>query len=542
MKPLHLCLLLCAFCLSASAQTTSTEAVKKVTATDIITEDLKIGTGRTLTLNSGGTLTLSGSVGGTPTGGTLDIHSLTLTLPASVTGGGSSFARLDSANAFTALQTITQASANSGILASTGYSLTGSDATTMLSLTGTLNTSGNPTLVKVAISNTASGATTKFLDFLAGASGTTSQFSVAKDGTVTNAGSIVSTATTAATTTVGAIQTDGGVEADKDSFFNTVRVGLGLASTASNTVLGVSAGAAITSAANSLFAGNSAGIAITSGTRNTYLGAAIAPSQTTGNDNTAVGYATLAAMSSSGGAENVAVGSQALTGLTSGTDNTGLGFGAGSGVTSGQHNVIIGDSAGASLTTGTSCIMIGNGSTASAGNVAGEIVVGSATGKGAATASWGNSTTTGNYLYGSPSGGGFISQRLSGNYTTTSASNTDTALSFTAAANEVWTIDVQLTVVAPAAGTKLQITAPTSATVEGHVISVTGSAVSDTRITAINTLTAAIATNTTNGVTVRVTVVNSSNAGTIAIGAASTTGGQTTTISSGSWLRAVRAP
>ena len=88
------------------------------------------------------------------------------------------------ANTFTALQTITQASANAGILASTGYSLTGSDATSMVDLAGTLNTTGNPIALKIALTNTASGATTKFASFLAGAAGATEVFSVDKDGVI----------------------------------------------------------------------------------------------------------------------------------------------------------------------------------------------------------------------------------------------------------------------------------------------------------------------------------------------------------------------
>lgn len=97
------------------------------------------------------------------------------------------------ANTFTALQTITQASANAGILASTGYSLTGSNATSMVDLAGTWNTSGNPVMLKVAAINTASGATTKFTSFLAGASGTTEVFSVNKAGDVVTSGDITAT-------------------------------------------------------------------------------------------------------------------------------------------------------------------------------------------------------------------------------------------------------------------------------------------------------------------------------------------------------------
>lgn len=68
------------------------KAVQKSDATatrDEITGDLKFGTGKTgtfltgsaLTLNSGSTLTLNGALAGTPTGGTLSLAALTLTLP-----------------------------------------------------------------------------------------------------------------------------------------------------------------------------------------------------------------------------------------------------------------------------------------------------------------------------------------------------------------------------------------------------------------------------------------------------------------------------
>ncbi len=92
------------------------------------------------------------------------------------------------ANIFTRLQTITQGTANEGILASTGYSLTGSNATSMIDLAGTLNTTGNPVALKIALTNTASGATTKFASFLAGASGTTEVFNVSKAGVITATG------------------------------------------------------------------------------------------------------------------------------------------------------------------------------------------------------------------------------------------------------------------------------------------------------------------------------------------------------------------
>jgi len=76
------------------------------------------------------------------------------------------------------------APANASALSSTGYSLTGSNASSMIDLAGTLNTTGSPAIIKVAMTNTASGATTKFLSFLAGASGTTEVFNVDKAGKV----------------------------------------------------------------------------------------------------------------------------------------------------------------------------------------------------------------------------------------------------------------------------------------------------------------------------------------------------------------------
>lgn len=72
------------------------------------------------------------------------------------------------ANTFTGLQTITLGAANTGVLASTGYSLTGSDATSMVNLAGTWNTSGTPTALLVNVTNTASNLASKLFDFQVG--------------------------------------------------------------------------------------------------------------------------------------------------------------------------------------------------------------------------------------------------------------------------------------------------------------------------------------------------------------------------------------
>lgn len=87
-------------------------------------------------------------------------------------------ALLGTANVFTALQTITQGTANAGILASTGYSLTGSDATSAINLSGTLNTSGNPAVMSLAVTTTAAGATAAIFQCLGTTTGTANIFSV----------------------------------------------------------------------------------------------------------------------------------------------------------------------------------------------------------------------------------------------------------------------------------------------------------------------------------------------------------------------------
>ncbi len=79
------------------------------------------------------------------------------------------------ANVFTTLQTFTIGAANTGVIASTGYSLTGSNATSMIDLAGTWNTSGTPTAIKLNVTNTASNAASKMIDLQVGG---TTRFSV----------------------------------------------------------------------------------------------------------------------------------------------------------------------------------------------------------------------------------------------------------------------------------------------------------------------------------------------------------------------------
>ena len=71
------------------------------------------------------------------------------------------------ANTFTATQTITPA-ANTNALAVSGYSLTGSNASSLLSLAGTWNTSGTPSAIFCNITDTASNASSLLMQLQTG--------------------------------------------------------------------------------------------------------------------------------------------------------------------------------------------------------------------------------------------------------------------------------------------------------------------------------------------------------------------------------------
>lgn len=73
------------------------------------------------------------------------------------------------ANTFTATQTITPA-ANTNALAVTGYSLTGSNAQSLIDLAGTWNTTGTPTAIKLNVTDTASNAASLLMDLQVGGS------------------------------------------------------------------------------------------------------------------------------------------------------------------------------------------------------------------------------------------------------------------------------------------------------------------------------------------------------------------------------------
>jgi hypothetical protein len=135
-----------------------------------------VATALATNVGSAGAFVTFNGAGGTPS-------SITLTNgtglpPAGVTGT----AAILGTNTFTRRQTITQGTANEGIIASTGYSLTGANAQIMVDLAGTWNTTGVPTAIKLNITNTASGTGSKLLDLQVGG---TSKFNVDTDGYLT---------------------------------------------------------------------------------------------------------------------------------------------------------------------------------------------------------------------------------------------------------------------------------------------------------------------------------------------------------------------
>lgn len=151
-----------------------------------------------LTLGVAGT-----SVGGlalkNATSGTITLQpvtgalgTVTLSLPATTT----TLAGLGIAQTFTAAQTmnrlltITQGTASEGIFASTGGSNTGSNATSAFDLSWTLNTTGSPDVFALRVTDTARGGSTKLVNVYAGASGTTSVFSLDRTGLGTFGSSI----------------------------------------------------------------------------------------------------------------------------------------------------------------------------------------------------------------------------------------------------------------------------------------------------------------------------------------------------------------
>jgi hypothetical protein len=87
--------------------------------------------------------------------------------------------------------TASSTAANTSAIASTGYSLTGSSAVSLVDLAGTWNTTGTPTALKLNITDTASDAASLLLDLQVGG---TSKAKIDKDGDILTTGSVTTAA------------------------------------------------------------------------------------------------------------------------------------------------------------------------------------------------------------------------------------------------------------------------------------------------------------------------------------------------------------
>lgn len=85
----------------------------------------------------------------------------------------------------TGLTTHTVGATNTGVIASTGYSITGSNTTSAVSIAGTINTSGVLDVFKFAVTDTARGAGSNLFALYGGAAGATKAFTWGKDATLT---------------------------------------------------------------------------------------------------------------------------------------------------------------------------------------------------------------------------------------------------------------------------------------------------------------------------------------------------------------------
>jgi hypothetical protein len=169
-------------------------AVTTNTITPAVGSITGLGTGvaTALAVNVGtsGAFVANGGALGTPSSGTLT-SCTGLPISTGVSGLGTNVATslannmaasgtlaILGANTFIATQTITPA-VNSNALAVSGYSLTGSDASSLLELAGTWNTSGTPTAIKLNITDTASNASALLMQLQTGG---TNRFTVNKNG------------------------------------------------------------------------------------------------------------------------------------------------------------------------------------------------------------------------------------------------------------------------------------------------------------------------------------------------------------------------
>jgi hypothetical protein len=176
------------------------------------------------------------------------------------------------------------------------------------------------------------------------------------------------------------------LQVNGDAYINTLRIGLGAGSIASNTVVGYNAlnsnvtgnrtvaigkeALFVNTASNNTAVGNQALYSNTTGGTNTAVGDVAMRSNTNGEQNTALGYTAL--YSNVSGTENVSLGYQSLFNSTA-SRNVAIGANALLSNTTGERNTAIGYSVSSGNNSGS--VILGYGATATASN---QFVVGSA--------------------------------------------------------------------------------------------------------------------------------------------------------------------
>jgi len=279
----------------------------------------------------------------------------------------------------------------------------------------TATTAGSALTAATATTATSAGTATT-----AGTVTTAAQPTITSVGTlsaVNTSGVITGTNTTASTSsTTGAVIIAGGVGIAKDSFINSVKVGIGFtgadATNATNTSFGNAAsdgatGIQCTAIGNRSLRGNTAsnvtGIGYFSADGNSGSGlcafGGFAGYSNSGSNVTAFGYT---AAYDCAGNFNVAVGDSVLSaGPCTGANNTGVGYQSAKLITSGADNTCIGYVAGDLITTGTNnCVIGASADVAALGNTNSIVIGASAVGLGSNTTVIGTSSTTETKLFG----------------------------------------------------------------------------------------------------------------------------------------------
>jgi hypothetical protein len=203
-----------------------------------------------------------------------------------------------------------------------------------------------------------------------------------------------------------------------NALINTLSIGLGGGSVASNTVYGFQAGNATNTGGFNVFLGYQAG-----------------RSNTSGNSNTAIGYSSLSQNIS--GTQNINIGVNSSSSSTSGSGNVSIGVNSLLNNLAGSNNVALGLQAGQNFNDINNSIFIGFNTNALGNTQTNQIVIGyNQTGLGSNTTIIGNSSTIttsirGNLLLGTSTDAGFRfdcsgNVRVTGTFTQIGSSNTVT--------------------------------------------------------------------------------------------------------------------